>query len=105
MRVGPAAKSSLRSENAKLRVQLGESEEMLRAIRRGEVDALIVENGSGPQIYALQGLDAEANRFRGEILAQISDAVIAVNNEERIVYLNAAAENLYRFNASQLFCM
>jgi PAS domain S-box-containing protein len=101
MSVKSVSRSSLRAENADLREQLGETAEMLRAIRRGEVDALVVENAAGTQIYALQGLDAEANRFRGEILAQISDAVIAVNTEGRIAYLNAAAEQLYGLAASQ----
>lgn len=73
---------------------------MLRAIRRGEVDALVVQCISGPQVYTLQGQDAEANRIRGEMLAQVSDAVIAVDREERVIYLNPAAEQLYGFSAS-----
>jgi PAS domain S-box-containing protein len=101
MRANQLSNPSLRAENAELRAQLGEAEEMLRAIRCGEVDALVVENGAGPQIYALQGLDAETNRFRGEILGQISDAVIASDEDERIVYLNAAAEHLYGLAATE----
>ena len=74
---------------------------MLRAIRCDEVDALVIQSSIGPQVYTLQGQDAETNRFRGEMLAQVSDAVIAVDNEERIIYLNAAAERLYGFEASR----
>jgi len=85
----------LRVENAELRARLEEAEETLRAIRSGEVEALVVETADGPQIFTLQGLDAESNRFRGEILAQVSDAVIAVDGEERVTYLNAAAERQY----------
>jgi len=87
--------SSLFEENADLRARLTEAEEMLRAIRSGDTDALVVESAAGPQVYVLQGLDAEVNRVRGTMLAQVSDAVIAVDSEERIVYLNAAAERLY----------
>ena len=94
-------RSTLLAENAELRARLGEAEEMLRAIRGGDVDALVVEGAAGPQVYTLQGLDAETNRFRGEMLAQVSDAVIAVDGEERIIYLNAAAEQLYGFAASE----
>lgn len=83
------------TEIVALRAQLKEAREVLKAIRSGEVDALIVEGVGGPQIYTLQGLDAETNRFRGEILAQISDAVIACDPEGRVIYLNAAAEQLY----------
>src|SRR4029078_8777139 len=77
----------LLASNAELRVRLEEAEETLRAIRSGDVDALVVEGPAVSQIFTLQGVDAQSNQFRGEILAQISDAVVAVDNEERITYL------------------
>jgi PAS domain S-box-containing protein len=78
-----------------LRAQLEEAQEMFRALRSGEVDALVLESVVGPQVYTIQGLDAETNRRHASMLAQVSDAVIAVGNDGRIVYLNAAAERLY----------
>jgi len=96
-----ASRATLIAENARLHVDLMEAEETLGAIRRGEVDALVVQSLVGPKVYTLQGLDAEAMRFRGEMLAQVSDAVIAVDTDEHIVYLNAAAERLYDFTASE----
>ena len=92
--------SAIIGENTELRARLEETEEMLRAIRSGEVDAFLVQSAAGPQVYTLQGEDAETNRLRGEMLAQVSDAVIAVDNEDRIIYLNNAAERLYGFAAS-----
>ena len=88
------------AENAALRARLWETEELLRAIRSGAADALVVESDAGPRVYTLQGVEAETNRLRGEMLAQVSDAVIAVDGEDRIVYLNAAAERLYGVLAS-----
>jgi len=96
----PSAEERLRAENAELRARLEEAEETLRSIRSGEVDALIVETADGPQVFTLQGLEAESNRFRGEILAQVSDSVIAMDLEQRVTYLNAAAERQYRVSAS-----
>ena len=90
----------LRAENARLRAQLEEAEDMLRAIRAGEVDALVMESPAGPQLFTLQGLDAESARFRGDILRQISEAVIAYDENRRVTYLNAAAERQYGFAAS-----
>lgn len=75
---------------------------MLRAIRAGEVDALVVEGDSGPRLFTLQGLDAEQNRLRGEMLAQVSDAVIAVDLADRVTFLNAAAERQYRVSAADV---
>jgi PAS domain S-box-containing protein len=91
-------RQSLRAENAELRARLEEAEETLRAIRSGEVDALLV----GEQVYILESADAASNRFRGEVLAQVSDVVIAVDNDNRITYLNPAAERQYGLQASEV---
>src|SRR6185436_6733812 len=99
--VTPERAAMLLAANAELRVRLEEAEETLRAIRSGEVDALVVDGPAGPQVYTLQGVDAESNQFRGEILAQISDAVVAVDNDYRVTYLNAAAERQYAVNGSE----
>ena len=93
--------SGLREQIAHLSARLREAEDTIDAIRSGKVDALVIDGGTGPQIYALQGQDAEMNRIRGEMLAQVSDAVIAVDESERIIYLNAAAERLYGFVAAE----
>ena len=93
---------SLLSENAELRARLEEAEETLRAIRNGEVDALVVDSSAGPQVFTLQGLDAELNRFRGAILEQVSDAVIVLGSDQHILYLNAAAAQQYGVIASQV---
>jgi len=90
----------LRAENAALRQKLDEAEDTLRAIRTGDVDSIVVETKDGPQLFTLQGIDAASNQFRGEILAQVGDAVIAVDAEQRVIYLNAAAERQYRVAAS-----
>ncbi len=93
---------SLLAENAELRARLEEAEEALRAIRCGEVDALVIDGESGPRVFTLQGVDAESNRFRGEILAQVSDAVIVVDDDKRVTFLNAAAERQYGVTASEV---
>jgi PAS domain S-box-containing protein len=95
------SRSALLAENAELQARLEEAEDTLRAIRSGEVDALMIDGADGPQVYTRQGQDAEANRTRAEMLAQVSDAVITVDGEMRIIYLNAAAERLYDFPASR----
>lgn len=93
---------TLLAENAVLRARLEEAEEMLRAIRAGEVDALVVETAAGPRLFALQGLDAQQNRFRGELLAQVSDTVIATDLDQHITFVNAAAESLFGVRASDV---
>jgi len=89
-------------ELPQLRARLEEAEDALRAIRSGEVDALVIDTPGGPKVFTLQGVDAESNRQRGEMLAQVGDAVIAVDPDERVTFLNAAAERLYAVTASEV---
>ncbi|MES2439303.1 MAG: PAS domain S-box protein [Verrucomicrobiota bacterium] len=97
-----ANEEALLAENEELRARLEDAEETLRAIRAGEVDALIVEGSSGPQVFILQSSDTESNRFRSDILGKVSDAVIAIDEERRVIYINAAAERQYDVTASQV---
>jgi PAS domain S-box-containing protein len=101
MEANTSARSSLQAECDGLRERLAEAEDILAAIRSGDVDALVVESPSGPRLFTMPGVDAETNRLRGEILSQISDAVIVSDGEQRIAYLNAAAEKLYGVAASE----
>jgi len=82
-------------------MRLEETEETLRAIRAGEVDALVVDGSAGPRIFILQTSDSESNRFRSDILAKVTDAVIAVDEDDQVIYLNAAAEEQYGIRASE----
>ena len=68
---------------------------MLRAIRRGEIDALVMQSDTGPRVFTLQGVDSTSNRARGEMLEIISDAVIAVDADRRVTYVNPAARQLF----------
>ena len=88
-------RDSLLTEIAELRVRLSEAEDVLRAIRSGDLDALVVESHSGPRVFTLQGVDAAASRERGAMLASVSDAVIALDNNEVVTFVNSAAQRLF----------
>jgi PAS domain S-box-containing protein len=90
--------SALQAENAELRVKLEEAEETLGAIRRGEVEALVI----GDQIYMLESAETASNRFRGRVLEQVSDIVVALDNDRRLTYLNPAAEAKYGVRSNDL---
>lgn len=45
------------SDLSELRSRLTEAEETLRAIRSGEVDALVTDGKNGPQVFTLEGAD------------------------------------------------
>lgn len=92
--------AKLRAEVTNLRARLNETEETLHAIRSGEVDALVVQGEGGSRLFVLQDADAETNRFRSDILSKIGEAIVAVDEERRVIYLNAAAELRYEVEAS-----
>ncbi|RYD32203.1 MAG: PAS domain S-box protein, partial [Verrucomicrobiaceae bacterium] len=92
----------LETEVAGLRARLAEAEDALRAIRMGEVDALVGDVGGNSQLFVLQSADVESNRFHGEILSKVNDAVIAFDLEGHITYLNLAAESQYGVTASKV---
>jgi len=51
------SETSLDSEILELRQRLEEAEDTLRAIREGEVDALVIDAPQGEVIYTLTGAD------------------------------------------------
>jgi PAS domain S-box-containing protein len=85
-------------ELATMRERLMELEETLNAIRSGQVDALV----HGNSIFTLESAESASNRFRGQVLQQISETVIAVDNEGLITYLNEAAEEQYGRSAMEV---
>ena len=89
--------TQLAEENANLRRRLQELEDTLESIRRGDVDALVVNDA----IYLLESAHASANRLRQDVLSQMEDAVFAFDVDEHIVFMNAAAERRYAIGASQ----
>jgi PAS domain S-box-containing protein len=89
--------AALWHENAELRARLEEAEETLAAIRRGDVDALVV----GEDIYTLDSANAAANRLRKDVLSQMEDAVLALDADDHLIFMNPAAERQYGRRASE----
>jgi PAS domain S-box-containing protein len=89
-------RAGLQAEIDRLRSRLSEAEETLRALRAGEVDALVVDH----RLYVLQDVESLASRLRNDVIAQMDDAVIAFDNEQRVTYLNDAAARQYGVPAS-----
>lgn len=67
-----------------LRRRLAEAEDTLRAIRDGEVDALLVAGTAGEQLYTLQTADAPYRAF----VEQMQEGAVTIDGEWRITYCN-----------------
>jgi two-component system NarL family sensor kinase len=71
-------------ELAELRARLAESEETLRAIRSGEVDAVMVAGKQGPQVFTLQGAE-HAYRV---LIESMNEGALTMTADKVILYAN-----------------
>jgi PAS domain S-box-containing protein len=80
----PAAESALLKENQDLRNRLAEAEEVLRAIRYDEVDALLVTGPRGDQVHTIEG----AERPYRLLVEQMQEAAVTLSADDHILYVN-----------------
>jgi len=73
-----------RQEIERLRLRLQEAEEALRAIRGGEVDALVVYSGDSERIYTLEGAD---HTYR-TLIESIHEGAATLDGEGAVLYCN-----------------
>ena len=68
-----------------LRARLDEAEQTLKAIRHGDVDALVVYGEETPQVYTLEGRDFP---YRS-IVETMAAGAVTLNQDRIIIYCNA----------------
>ena len=73
-------------ESQELRRRLAEAEDALRAIREGQVDAIVVEGAAGAQIFSLAGAEAVYRL----VVETMVEATINVSPEGTIMFCNAS---------------
>ncbi len=73
-----------------MRAELEELRETLRAIRSGEVDAIVVDTELGKQIYTLKSADEPYRVF----LEQLTEGAITVSDGGVILYSNVSFANM-----------
>jgi signal transduction histidine kinase/ActR/RegA family two-component response regulator len=86
----PGTAEELTEEIHALRDRLREAEEMLHAIREGEVDAFVINEREGERIY---NLVAGEDLFRS-MLEQAADAIVVCDKDQVIVNASRAAHDL-----------
>ena len=79
------SQSSLRDQTEALRTRLAEADEMLHAIRHGEIDALVVEGAGGSQVYTLHSAD-EPYRH---LVEEMQEGAVVLTPRGDILYSNA----------------
>jgi PAS domain S-box-containing protein len=85
MRNESLAREDLIAENTALRARLEEVEETLQAIRRGEVDALLVATTEGDRIFTLQGAE---HPYR-VLVESMNEGAVTTATDGTILYCNS----------------
>jgi PAS domain S-box-containing protein len=92
------SKSERQSELEELRARLSEAEETLNAIRRGEVDALVVSQANGEQIYTLHGADHSSR----VLLQEMNEGALTLLPDGPILYCNKRFAGLVKLPQEQI---
>lgn len=81
-----------------MRARLQDAEDLLRAIREGEIDALAVSSRHGPRIHMLSG----AEHPYAVLVEAMSEGAVTLSAEGRILYANPAFTRLVGLPAAQV---
>jgi two-component system CheB/CheR fusion protein len=82
--------NQLISENEELKLQLEEANDTIDAIRTGQVDALIVNDGDGHQLFTLKTADQTYRVF----IEKMNEGAVTINREGLILYSNSRFANM-----------
>jgi PAS domain S-box-containing protein len=85
-----SSKSDLALEMEELRTRLAEAEDILHAIRDGDVDAVVVNGEHGEQVYTLSGSD----RIYRQHVETMSEAAVTLSADGIILYCNMSMAHL-----------
>jgi PAS domain S-box-containing protein len=86
------------SDLDRLRRELSEAEDALRAIRTGEIDAIVVQGSTGPMVYTLKTADTPYRL----LVEQMREGALTVSAEGTIIYANAAFARMVERSAEHL---
>jgi PAS domain S-box-containing protein len=88
----------LQEENEKLKNRLAETQETLEAIQSGSVDALVISNDQGSQIFTLQGAD-----YPYRILIEnMFEGAATISNDFDVVYCNRRLSEMLESGYQQI---
>jgi PAS domain S-box-containing protein len=89
---------TLHAENEELRRRLEEAEETIRAIQNGDVDAFVVKESSGHQVYTLETADRPYRLF----VEQMQQGAATLHADGTIVYCNRRLADMLKMPPEKL---
>lgn len=89
---------SLEQQVESLKFRLMEAEDMLHAIRSGDVDALIVDGDEGPQVFTLKSAD---HTYR-ILVEEMNESALILAKDGTILYCNESFGNLLQLSLESI---
>lgn len=94
----PLTTEQLLNENMELRLRLQETEETLRAIRNGDVDAIIVTGNNGEKVFSITSSETPYRI----ILEEMDEGAVTVSDNGTILYYNHRFSDLVSTPSTQI---
>jgi two-component system, NarL family, sensor kinase len=85
-------------ELAEVRARLAVAEETLRAIRAGEVDAIVIAGRGGPRVFTLEGAD---HPYRA-VIESMNEGALTLTADKTILYANRCFARMVRCPLEQV---
>ena len=85
-------------EIAALRLRLSEAEETIRAIRAGEVDAVVITKNRGAKVFTLEGSD----RAYRELIETMNEGALTLSHDKKILYANSCFARMVKAPLEQV---
>ena len=85
-------------EIAELRARLAEAEDTIRAIRTGEVDAVVIAGKHGPQVFTLEGAE-HAYRV---LIESMNEGALTLTADKIILYANECFARMVKCSLEQV---
>ncbi|HUS00413.1 MAG TPA: PAS domain-containing protein, partial [Chitinophagaceae bacterium] len=95
---GVKTTAQLEQDIEELRQQLEESNDTIEAIRTGQVDALIVKDKNGHQLYTLKSADQTYRVF----IEKMIEGAVTLNNKGIILYSNSRFASMMKLPLSKI---
>lgn len=94
----PTTKDHLKLRIEELVQQLDEANDTIDAIRAGQIDALIVRDKNGPEIYTLKSADVAYRVF----IEKMTEGAMTLNAEGVILYSNSRVSSMLGFSLTKI---
>jgi two-component system cell cycle sensor histidine kinase/response regulator CckA len=86
------------AEVQELRTQLEEAQETLNAIRRGEVDGLVVSTPKGEQVYTISG----AERPYRALIEDMREGAVMLSDDNTVLYCNSGFARMMKSSIEKI---